>query len=182
MWLVTRHQYGISALVSQKSFRWETSGGVAKCPLFAQATFSTSLLFRSFKATCKREQRWELLRSFWQWCANGCDNSQQHAARCNKVCKRTQHVTFNNVWSCQPTMFRPFAWDFTQQGTMPLTVWNLLFTDGSLQVLNQNPNLKEMKERSACGLIQININRTWPRLYMVQRRVEFSLTAQCLQN
>ena len=57
---------------------------------------------------------WELLRSFWQWCANGCDNSQQHdAARCNKVCKRTQHVTFNNVWSCWPTMFRPFAWDFT---------------------------------------------------------------------
>ena len=57
MWLVTRHQYGISALVSQKSFRWETSGGVAKCPLFAQATFSTSLFFRSFKATCKREQQ-----------------------------------------------------------------------------------------------------------------------------
>ena len=56
---------------------------------------------------------WELLRSFWQWCANGCDNSQQHAARSNKVCKRTQHVTFNNVWSCWPTMFRPFAWDFT---------------------------------------------------------------------
>ena len=55
----------------------------------------------------------ELLRSFWQWCANGCDNSQQHATTCNKVCKRTQHVTFNNVWSCWPTMFRPFAWDFT---------------------------------------------------------------------
>ena len=57
MWLVTRHQYGISALVSQKSFRGETSGGVAKCPLFARATFSTSLFFRSFKATCKREQQ-----------------------------------------------------------------------------------------------------------------------------
>ena len=57
MWLVTRHQYGISALVSQTSFRGETSCGVAKCPLFTQATFSTSLLFRSFKATCKREQQ-----------------------------------------------------------------------------------------------------------------------------
>ena len=57
MWLVTRHQYGISALVSQKSFRGETSGGVAKCPLFAQATFSNSLLFRSLKATYKREQQ-----------------------------------------------------------------------------------------------------------------------------
>ena len=34
IWLVTRHQYGISALVSQTSFRRETSGGVAKCGLF----------------------------------------------------------------------------------------------------------------------------------------------------
>ena len=37
IWVVTRHQYGISALVSQTSFRGETSGGVAKCPLFSQA-------------------------------------------------------------------------------------------------------------------------------------------------
>ena len=27
IWVVTRHQYGISALVSQTSFRGETSGG-----------------------------------------------------------------------------------------------------------------------------------------------------------
>ena len=32
IWVVTRHQYGISALVFQTSFRGETSGGVAKCP------------------------------------------------------------------------------------------------------------------------------------------------------
>ena len=57
MWLVTRHQYGISAVVSQTSFRGETTDGIAKCGLFAEATFSTSLLFRSFKATCKREQQ-----------------------------------------------------------------------------------------------------------------------------
>ena len=38
IWLVTRHHYGISALGRQrKSFRKETSGGVAKCRLFAQA-------------------------------------------------------------------------------------------------------------------------------------------------
>ena len=35
---VTRHQYGISALVSQTSFRGETTGSVAKCRLFSQAT------------------------------------------------------------------------------------------------------------------------------------------------
>ena len=37
IWVVTRHQYGISTLVSQTSFRGETSGGVAKCPLLSQA-------------------------------------------------------------------------------------------------------------------------------------------------
>ena len=35
---MTRHQYGISLLVSQASFRWETSDGVAKCLLFCQGT------------------------------------------------------------------------------------------------------------------------------------------------
>ena len=37
-WVVTCHQYGISALVSQTSFAGETSGSVAKCRLFSQAT------------------------------------------------------------------------------------------------------------------------------------------------
>ena len=32
-WIVTRHQYGISALVSQTSFGGETSDGVVKCGL-----------------------------------------------------------------------------------------------------------------------------------------------------
>ena len=38
IWEVTRHQYGISVLVSQTSFRGETSGdsgSVAKCRLFS---------------------------------------------------------------------------------------------------------------------------------------------------
>ena len=37
IWVLTRHQYGISAFVSQTSFRGETSGGVAKCRLFSQS-------------------------------------------------------------------------------------------------------------------------------------------------
>ena len=143
------------------------------------------------KAACKRTQQppkllrqqcWELLRVCWQWCANGCNNSQQywdlqcivgriqpislckpclmsvrhpnnvgravqtdptllryasaiteqkkcrellaekfdrfqtwrnntqqHPTTCNRVCKRTQHVTSNNVGSCWSTMLRPFA-------------------------------------------------------------------------
>ena len=35
----TRHEYGISVLVSQTSFGGETCGGVAKCRLFSQANY-----------------------------------------------------------------------------------------------------------------------------------------------
>ena len=34
---------------------------------------------------------------------------QQHATTCNRVCKRTQRVTSNNVGSWWPTMLRSFA-------------------------------------------------------------------------
>ena len=36
IWIVTRHQYGIFAVVRQTSFRGETSDGAAKCQLFSQ--------------------------------------------------------------------------------------------------------------------------------------------------
>ena len=36
LWVVTRRQYGISALVPETSFRWKTSGSFAKCQLFSQ--------------------------------------------------------------------------------------------------------------------------------------------------
>ena len=48
IFVVTRLQYGISALVLQTSFRMETSGGVAKCPLFSQATLIVSFYKQSF--------------------------------------------------------------------------------------------------------------------------------------
>ena len=35
--------------------------------------------------------------------------AQQHATTCNRVCKRTQHVTSNNFGSFWPTMLRPVA-------------------------------------------------------------------------
>ena len=41
IWVVTCHQYGISALVSQTSFGVETSVSVAKCRLFSQANGRT---------------------------------------------------------------------------------------------------------------------------------------------
>ena len=42
IWVVTRRQYGVSALVSQTPFRGETSGGIAKCRLFSQATLTVN--------------------------------------------------------------------------------------------------------------------------------------------
>ena len=38
IWVVTRHQCRISALVSRTSFAGETSGSVTKCWLFSQAS------------------------------------------------------------------------------------------------------------------------------------------------
>ena len=38
VWVVTRHQYGISVLVSQALFGGETCGSVGKCPLFSKGT------------------------------------------------------------------------------------------------------------------------------------------------
>ena len=37
IWVVTRHQYGISVLITQMSFGGEAGGSVAKCRLFSPA-------------------------------------------------------------------------------------------------------------------------------------------------
>ena len=55
--------------------------------------------------TSAHRLRWELLRPFarskkfdrFQTLSN---NSQQHVSACKRVCKRTQHVTSNNVGGC----------------------------------------------------------------------------------
>ena len=43
IWVVTRHQDRISALVSQTSFGGETSGSVAKCRLFSHAGIKVAI-------------------------------------------------------------------------------------------------------------------------------------------
>jgi len=55
IWVVTRHQYRISALVSQTSFGGETGGGVAKGQLFSrQATSLTRVLsYTSYIGMCR---------------------------------------------------------------------------------------------------------------------------------
>ena len=42
IWAVTRHQYGISALVSQTSFGGKATGSVAKCRLLSQTAIEVA--------------------------------------------------------------------------------------------------------------------------------------------
>ena len=59
-------------------------------------------LLRYASAITEQKKCWELL-------AESLTGFKLCATTCNRVCKRTQHVTSNNVGSCWPTMLRPFA-------------------------------------------------------------------------
>ena len=65
IWVVTLHQYGISAFISQMSFGGETSGSVTKCRLFSQAIISF-FIFIIIVAFILESFRMQLLHS--QWC------------------------------------------------------------------------------------------------------------------
>ena len=66
-------------------------------------------LLRYASAITEQKRCWELLAEKFDRFQTLCNNTQQHPTSCNRVCKRTQHVTSNNVGSCWPTMLRPFA-------------------------------------------------------------------------
>ena len=56
IWVVTRHQYGISALVSHTSFGGETSGSV----------FTGYLIFRTLEVLSE-SQIWFVYKGFYKW-------------------------------------------------------------------------------------------------------------------
>ena len=60
-------------------------------------------------AITEQKKCWELLAETFDQFQSLRNNTQQHPTICNRVCKRTQHVTSNNVGSCWSTMLRPFA-------------------------------------------------------------------------
>ena len=66
-------------------------------------------LLRYAPAITEQKKCWELLPEKFDRFQTLRNNTQQHPTTCNRVCKRTQHVTANNVGSCWPTMLRPFA-------------------------------------------------------------------------
>ena len=69
-------------------------------------------LLRYASAITEQKKCWELLAEKFDRFQTLGNNTQQHPT----TCKRTQHVTSNNVWSCWPTMLRPFAWGLRVQG------------------------------------------------------------------
>ena len=71
IWVVTRHQYGNSALVSQTSFGGETSGSIAKCRLFSQAIVKLvpgHLIFKFFLLFFNLG--WSRSCTAWPWYAS----------------------------------------------------------------------------------------------------------------
>ena len=57
IWVVSHNQYGISALISQRSFCGETSGRIVKCQLFSQAIIRAVTKF-------KLARKWRSHREF----------------------------------------------------------------------------------------------------------------------
>ena len=71
-----------------------------------RAVQTDPILVRYVSAITKQKKCWE----FVDWKVWPVSNfAQQHSRTCNRVCKRTQHVTSNNVGSCSSTILRPFA-------------------------------------------------------------------------
>ena len=59
-------------------------------------------------AITEQKKCWELLAEKFDWFQSLRNNTQQHPTTCNRVRKRTQHVTSKNG-SYRPTMLRPFC-------------------------------------------------------------------------
>ena len=69
-------------------------------------------LLRYASTITEQKKCWELLSEKFDRFQSLCNNKQQHPTSYNRVYKRTQHVTSNNVGSWWPTMMRLFAWGF----------------------------------------------------------------------
>ena len=67
-----------------------------------------------YASTITEQKKWlELLAEKFNWFQTLPNNRQQHPTTYNRVWKRTQHVTSNNVGGCWSTMLRPFARSLT---------------------------------------------------------------------
>ena len=69
VWVVTRHQHGISALVSWTLFRGETIGGFENCRLFSQASWylELQLLVVTTSWICGKQYNWNNASFAEEW-------------------------------------------------------------------------------------------------------------------
>ena len=74
-----------------------------------RAVRTHSTLLRNASTIKEQKKCWELLAEKFDRIQTLRNNTQQHPKTYNRVCKRTQHLTSNNVRSCWPTILRPFA-------------------------------------------------------------------------
>ena len=74
-----------------------------------RAVQTDSTLLRYASAITEQKKCWELSAEKFDRFQTLSNNTQQHPTTSNRVCKRTQHVTSNNVGSWWTTMLRPFA-------------------------------------------------------------------------
>ena len=72
-------------------------------------------LLRYASAITKQRKCWELSVQKFDRFQSLRNNSQQHTTAYNKVYKRTQHVSSNNVGTCWSRKVRPFAQGFIWQ-------------------------------------------------------------------
>ena len=83
--------------------------------MLGPAVHTDPTLLRYASAITEQKKCWELLAEKLDRFQILRNNTQQHPTICNRVCKRTQHVTANIVGSCWPTMLRPFALGFIER-------------------------------------------------------------------
>ena len=76
-----------------------------------------SNIFGLRRSQNKLKKFWELLAQKFYWCQTLRNNSQQHAITCNRVCKRTQHMTTNNVASVCKGLKRLYKHNGRNSGT-----------------------------------------------------------------
>ena len=89
----------------------------------------------------EQKKFWELLAKRCEWFQTLRNNSQQRATTCNRVCKRTRHVTCKNFGSWWPAKLRRMAWGL-------ISFENVSFFSGVDAILNHFACLSTSK-RSA---------------------------------
>ena len=113
--VVTRHQYGISALVSHTLLDGETSGSVAKCRLFSQANQCFEGQCWCFTHTCRAtnqvvfmlQKNVEEIRGYFYLPRQACSSASDVTPSCGVTPGKfiqsevSVHAPFNNLICCK---------------------------------------------------------------------------------